>query len=67
MSVAGRRLRHRDEPPDLDDPARFRFLGQESYVKSEAEMGALFPDHPEVLAETARVAARCEFGGALAW
>ena len=46
---------------DLDDPNRFRFVGQESYVKSEAEMQALFPDHPEVLAETARVAERCEF------
>src|SRR3989441_11442131 len=46
---------------DLDDPNRFRFFGQESYVKSETEMGTLFPDHPEGLAETARVAERCEF------
>jgi DNA polymerase III subunit alpha len=46
---------------DLDDPNRFRFFGQESYVKSEPEMRALFPDHPEVLAETARVAELCEF------
>src|SRR6266511_2932599 len=46
---------------DLDDPKRFRFYGQESYVKSEKEMRALFKDHPEVLAETARVAERCEF------
>src|SRR5881296_2604571 len=46
---------------DLDDPKRFRFFGQESYVKSEKEMRALFKDHPEVLAETARVAERCEF------
>jgi DNA polymerase III subunit alpha len=46
---------------DLDDPKRFRFLGQESYVKSEAEMRALFPDHPETLANTARVAELCEF------
>ena len=46
---------------DLDDPNRFRFVGQESYVKSEVEMRALFRDHPEVLAETARVAALCEF------
>src|SRR5438477_191303 len=45
----------------LDDPNRFRFVGQESYVKSEPEMGVLFPDHPEVLAETARVAELCEF------
>jgi len=46
---------------DLDDPKRFRFFGQESYVKSEPEMRALFPDRPDVLAETARVAERCEF------
>ena len=38
---------------DLDDPKRFRFTGEESYVKSEEEMKALFPDHPEVLANTA--------------
>src|SRR5438105_843501 len=31
---------------DLDDPNRFRFFGQESYVKSEPEMRALFPDRP---------------------
>jgi DNA polymerase-3 subunit alpha len=46
---------------DLDDPNRFRFLGRESYVKSQAEMQALFPDQPEVLAESARIAALCEF------
>ena len=46
---------------DLDDPKRFRFTGQESYVKSEKEMRALFPDHPEVLANTQSVADHCEF------
>src|SRR5881398_3659049 len=46
---------------DLDDPNRFRFFGQESYVKSEREMRALFPDHPEVVTETQRVAGLCEF------
>jgi DNA polymerase-3 subunit alpha len=46
---------------DLDDPKRFRFTGQESYVKSEAEMRALFPGHPEAIDNTARVAALCEF------
>jgi len=46
---------------DLDDPKRFRFFGQESYVKSEKEMAALFKGRPEVLSETARVAALCEF------
>jgi DNA polymerase-3 subunit alpha len=46
---------------DLDDPKRFRFVGQESYVKTEAEMRGLFPGHPEAIDNTARVAARCEF------
>ncbi|MEP7226669.1 MAG: DNA polymerase III subunit alpha [Gemmatimonadales bacterium] len=46
---------------DLDDPKRFRFTGEESYVKSEAEMQALFPHHPETLANTAAVAEMCEF------
>jgi DNA polymerase III subunit alpha len=46
---------------DLDDPKRFRFTGQESYVKSEKEMRALFPEQPEALANTQRVADLCEF------
>src|SRR6266702_2286618 len=46
---------------DLDDPNRFRFFGRESYVKSEQEMCALSPDRPDVIAETARLAALCEF------
>ena len=41
---------------DLDDPKRFRFYGQESYVKSEKEMASLFGNHADVLSETARVA-----------
>ena len=45
---------------DLDDPKRFRFEGRESYVKTEAEMRTLFPDRPELIAETARVAELCE-------
>jgi DNA polymerase-3 subunit alpha len=46
---------------DLDDPNRFRFYGQESYVKSEAEMAELFPGRPDLLENTARVANLCEF------
>src|SRR4051812_9765328 len=46
---------------DLDDPKRFRFLGQESYVKSEAEMRALFPDQPETISNTQTIADVCEF------
>jgi len=46
---------------ELDDPKRFRFTGQESYVKSEKEMAAMFRDHPEALANTQTVANLCEF------
>jgi len=46
---------------DLDDPKRFRFTGEESYVKSEKEMRTLFREHPEVVDNTARVADLCEF------
>ncbi len=46
---------------DLDDPKRFRFTGEESYVKSEREMRALFENHPETLENTARIADLCEF------
>lgn len=46
---------------ELDDPKRFRFTGEESYVKSEAEMAELFHDHPETLANTQLVANACEF------
>jgi DNA polymerase-3 subunit alpha len=46
---------------DLDDPKRFRFTGQESYVKSEAEMRALFPGHLQTLENTQQVANLCEF------
>jgi DNA polymerase III subunit alpha len=46
---------------DLDDPKRFRFTGQESYVKSEDEMRAVFKDHPDPIDNTQRVADLCEF------
>ncbi len=46
---------------DLDDPRRFRFTGEESYVKSEAEMRRLFPAHPEAVDNTVKVADLCEF------
>jgi DNA polymerase-3 subunit alpha len=46
---------------DLDDPKRFRFTGNESYVKSEPEMRALFAEHPETLELTQAIADRCEF------
>ena len=43
----------------LDDPNRMRYTQQE-YLKSEKEMADLFPDHPEVLANTLEVADKVE-------
>ena len=43
----------------LDDPKRLIYTGQE-YFKSEEEMLALFPGHPEYVAATGDVAARVE-------
>ncbi|HKE99986.1 MAG TPA: DNA polymerase III subunit alpha [Actinomycetes bacterium] len=44
----------------LADPNRFRLDGQEFYLKSPAQMRALFPDHPEACDNTLAVAERCE-------
>ena len=50
----------------LDDPGRMRFETKEFYVKSEEEMAALFPGHPEAIENTAKIARLCnvefEFG-----
>ena len=43
----------------VSDPDRMRYTQQE-YLKSEEEMAALFPDHPEVLANTIEVADKIE-------
>ena len=43
----------------VDDPARMRYTQQE-YIKSEEEMAALFPDHPEVISNTLEVADKVE-------
>ena len=43
----------------IDDPQRLRYTQQE-YIKSEEEMAALFPDHPEALANTLEVADKIE-------
>ena len=43
----------------VDDPNRLRYTQQE-YLKSEEEMAALFPDHPEVLSNTLEVADKIE-------
>ena len=44
---------------DIDDPKRLRYTQQE-FLKSEAEMAALFPNHPEALAHTLEVANKVE-------
>ncbi len=50
----------------LDDPNRMKFSSEEFYVKSEAEMLSLFPEHPEAIANTQKVVEQCnltfEFG-----
>ena len=43
----------------IDDPDRLHYTQQE-YLKSEEEMAALFPDHPEVLENTLEVCDKIE-------
>ncbi|PNU20889.1 DNA polymerase III subunit alpha [Geothermobacter hydrogeniphilus] len=43
----------------MDDPKRMRFSNDEFYVKTPEEMAALFKDEPEALANTVRIAERC--------
>ncbi len=43
----------------MDDPSRMRMGGDDFYLKSGQEMGKLFADIPEALANTERVAADC--------
>ncbi len=42
------------------DEKRMRFDGDQFYVKSGDEMAALFPDYPEAIANTVRIAERCQ-------
>jgi DNA polymerase III subunit alpha len=44
----------------LADPKRLRFETEEYYLKSPAEMRALFADHPEACDNTLAVAERCD-------
>ena len=44
----------------IDDPTRMKFETNEFYIKSEEEMAALFPAHPEALARTVEIANRCQ-------
>ncbi|MDR2295315.1 MAG: PHP domain-containing protein, partial [Clostridiales Family XIII bacterium] len=43
----------------IDDEDRLRFRSDQFYLKSEEEMGALFSDLPEALANTRRIADAC--------
>lgn len=50
----------------VDDENRMRFANDEFYLKSESEMMELFPDHPEAIENSHKIAERCnvefEFG-----
>lgn len=50
----------------VDDPTRMKFETQEFYIKSEEQMSELFPEHPEAISNTMKIAERCnvefEFG-----
>jgi DNA polymerase-3 subunit alpha len=45
----------------LHDEERLRFDTNEFYVKSPAEMARIFPDHPDALANTLKIAELCDF------
>ncbi|HEX7713592.1 MAG TPA: DNA polymerase III subunit alpha, partial [Bacillota bacterium] len=44
----------------VSDPNRMKFATPEFYLKSAAEMGEIFADYPEALANTLRIAERCQ-------
>ena len=44
----------------VDDPTRMKFETEEFYIKDADEMAALFPNHPEALANTVKIAKRCQ-------
>ncbi len=44
----------------LEDKDRMRFETSEFYIKSEEEMRALFPELPQALENTVRIAERCQ-------
>lgn len=50
----------------INEPNAMAFPTNEFYIKSEQEMRALFPDYPEAIENTAKIAQRCnveiEFG-----
>lgn len=50
-----------DDKATLDTSTHLRRPNSEYYLKSPAQMAALFPDHPESLAITQLIAERCNF------
>ena len=44
----------------VDDPTRMKFETEEFYIKDADEMAALFPNHPEALANSVKIAERCQ-------
>ena len=45
---------------NLDTPGRMKFESDNFYVKSTAEMAALFPDQPEAIRNSRRIAEMCD-------
>lgn len=43
----------------VDEEGRMRFETEEFYLKSEAEMAELFPNYPEAIENTTKIAERC--------
>ena len=44
----------------VDDPTRMKFETEEFYIKDADEIAALFPEHPEALENTVKIAERCQ-------
>ncbi len=44
----------------VDDPNRMKFETEEFYLKSEEQMAALFPDWPEAVSNTEKIARMCQ-------
>lgn len=44
----------------LDDPSRMKFETDQFYIKSEEEMRGLFPDYPEAIENTQKIADMCQ-------
>jgi DNA polymerase III subunit alpha len=44
----------------VNDAQRMRYYGDQFYLKTPDEMAAVFGDHPEAMANTVRIAERCD-------